>query len=280
MARCAVCDTADCFHVDRSVLPAVKEVVTPAPEKAEQETRVYVPGVRSTTPTVNGGAESRGPSVVYGSRGEKGDRGGIGPQGAPGPPGRDANIKEAIDAATLAMTVELDRMRAGIEAGIVVELKKAGLIDANGKAILLEGKPGRDGREGMQGPVGARGGVGERGPAGNDGVDGKNGIDGKPGRDADLTEVREFVRKEMLSLKDSIRDTIVALMKERGILDENGRAIPGPTGAEGAPGPQGKPGNIAAAVDNAEKAARKLIAEELAALRTEIAELRSKLEGH
>jgi hypothetical protein len=66
-------------------------------------------------------------------------------------------------------------------------------------------------------------------------------------------------------LRLSMRETIFDLLKERGVLDPDGKAVPGPKG-EGVPGPQGKPGNIAAALANCEQ----YVQQELAKFRTEL----------
>jgi hypothetical protein len=143
----------------------------------------------------------RGPVGGNGERGPQGPQGFPGQSitGAPGRDGRDANIGECVAAAQTAMERELAAFRAALSGAIVQELKAAGVVDANGKAILVPGPAGKDSI--VPGPPGERGETGAagqsiKGDTGAPGADstvpgpaGKNGESivgpaGAPGKDA------------------------------------------------------------------------------------------------
>jgi hypothetical protein len=72
---------------------------------------------------------------------------------------------------------EVVAVKAALQFAVITELKQAGVIDAEGRAIL-----GPQGPAGLQGPAGPIGSEGPQGLAGNDGVDGRDGRDGQDGK--------------------------------------------------------------------------------------------------
>jgi hypothetical protein len=112
--------------------------------------------------------------------------------GPEGRPGKDADISQCVAAAKSSFASEIAKMHASLGSVVVQALKDAGIIDADGQAILVAGPAGRDGRNGVDGkdsnipgPAGRDGIDGKSivGPAGRDGRDGADGKDSAPGRD-------------------------------------------------------------------------------------------------
>ncbi len=147
-----------------------------------------------------------------------------GPQGIPGPQGpagRDADLKEIIyraEQGTREVLSQTTRNIIGIiNDAVVIELKKAGVIDRNGKAILLSGPAGADSQ--VPAPKGDTGPKGDKGDSGRDGINGKPGRDGINGK------------------------SIVGPQGTQGPRGEPS-SIPGPQGLEGPEGPRGLPGVV------------------------------------
>jgi hypothetical protein len=179
---------------------------------------------------------------VEGGRGEKGEVGATGAPGqsitgATGRPGKDADVTEVVAAAQAAMSRELTAFQGALSGVIVEELKTAGFLDADGKAILLQPRDGVDGKNSeVPGPRGVPGAsvVGPNGkdatvkigrvdcgdvasvtvretlngpvldfvlPRGERGSDGAAstvaGPEGKPGRDSDVSEEMDAFRTEI-----------------------------------------------------------------------------------
>jgi hypothetical protein len=152
---------------------------------------------------------------VAGGRGEQGLPGPAGTTGAPGPAGRDgkdADISEAVKAAKKAIEDEYGfYLNADVLKELIVhQLKLGGVLDAEGRAILIPGPTGSAGRDGIDGKPGRDGVDGQSivGPAGRDGRD---GVDGQPGRDG-------------IDGKDGVSN------------------VPGPQGERGPEGERGLPG--------------------------------------
>jgi hypothetical protein len=265
--RCASCNellTAGCPHFPlqtRSDFPQkLIEESTKADPFVANKAQVYVPAQRDySIPRVAG--ETRQPSVVIGQRGAEGV------QGAQGPAGKDANISECIAAPQVALRAELNSI---LRSAIVDELKRAGVIDAAGKAVLIPGPAGRDGADGRS-IVGRAGKDGQSivGPAGRNGTDGQS-IVGPPGKDGSIVDAtkaaKNYVEREIADLALSLKDMILQILVERKVLDEVGKAVPGPEGRQGVPGREGRPGNIDAALANCEQ----LLEEKFAAFRSEL----------
>jgi hypothetical protein len=173
---------------------------------------------------------------VEGPRGERGEPG-IGIQG---PPGKDADLREAIYLAGEEMHAVLGEVTSNItnfiNEEIVWELRKAGFIDANLKAV--PGPKGDPGISNIPGPTGADG---------RDGADGKS-IVGPAGRDAKI-QIGSVVIGETASVSLREEDGVQILdfvlpRGERGEIGPAGRngensQIPGQIGPEG---PRGFPG--------------------------------------
>jgi hypothetical protein len=94
---------------------------------------------------------------------------------APGPegrPGKDAGISQCVAAAKSSFASEIAKMHASLGSVVVQALKDAGVVDADGQAILVAGPAGRDGQNGV---------------GGKDSVDaGPQGARGEDGRDAKI----------------------------------------------------------------------------------------------
>jgi hypothetical protein len=275
--RCASCNeliSAGCPHfpleTDSNFVQQKLIESTKADSFIANKAQVYVPAQRDySIPRVAG--ETRQPSVVIGQRGAEGVQGIQGAQGIQGLAGKDANISECIQAARSAMQSELARL---LESSIDAALKRAGVIDADGKAILVAGPSGRDGADGRSivGPAGADG-KSIVGPAGKNGVDGQSivGPAGRDGNVADATKAaKDYVEREIADLALSLKDTILQILVERKVLDGDGKAVPGPEGRQGVPGREGRPGNIDAALANCEQ----LLEEKFAAFRSELEEIK------
>ncbi len=115
----------------------------------------------------------RGPE---GGRGETGPVGPAGATGRAGRDGRDADISHVVEASLKRVREEFDAEYTVLSEVVRHELKTSGVIDENGKAILLQGPTRASGADStVPGPKG------DVGPAGRDGVDGKDGRDGERG---------------------------------------------------------------------------------------------------
>jgi hypothetical protein len=271
--KCATCnETTGCEHIQLATnTEKFQEVLAERSERAgvPEPTQVYVPGNREYRTPVAGA--TRGPSVVIGARGDRGPEGKIGATGLPGRDGKNADIKEVISLATLAMREELSDAQEKLRKSIVVELKVAGVVDQFGIAI-----------------------PGARGAAGVDGLSGRNGLDstvagpqGVAGKDCDFEALKlaahEMMKAELATMHTGLHDrliretkqAIVDQLKQSGVIDQNGKAIliagakglDGKNGADSTvPGPRGGAGDISAAVGNAER----YVQAELAKFREEI----------
>src|SRR6266853_2845510 len=121
-----------------------------------------------------------------GPEGGRGEIGPVGPVGATGPAGKDADISQVIEAALKRVREEFDAEYKILTEVVRHELKTSGVIDEDGKAILIPGPagaPGLPGRDGISNIPGPEGKQGPTGPQGLPGKDGRDGIDGKDGRD-------------------------------------------------------------------------------------------------
>lgn len=115
---------------------------------------------------------------VAGGRGDVGPTGATGSQGIPGqsivgPAGRDANIGECVAAAKASLASDIAAVHASISVAVDQALKVAGVIDQDGKAILLVPRNGVDGRDSeVAGPRGIPGAsiIGPSGVNGRDAV--------------------------------------------------------------------------------------------------------------
>ncbi len=153
---------------------------------------------------------------VQGGRGEQGEKGEKGMPGAQGPKGRDADIGEVVLAAERKMHEVFNKILGNYTDVVTGILKRSGVINSEGKAILIPGKDGADSQ--VPGPAGPKGDVG---PSGKDGIDGKAGRDGKDGK------------------------SIMGPKGEPGPRGEPGISnIPGPQGPEGPEGQRGFPGVV------------------------------------
>jgi hypothetical protein len=89
-------------------------------------------------------------------------------------------------------------------------------------------------RRGVAGPAGS---PGERGLPGGQGAQGNPGRDGK---NADVSEVivaaKQQMQSDLAAFQAGLASAIVSELKRSGVLDESGRAIPGPTGKDGKDG--------------------------------------------
>jgi hypothetical protein len=100
----------------------------------------------------------------------------------------------------------------------------------------------RDSRRGLEGARGE--------PGADSTVPGPQGVPGKDGKDVDITKVVEAALKvlefEVGAAKAALRWAVIEELKSSGVIDAQGNAIPGPTGAFGAdstvPGPKGDVG--------------------------------------
>jgi len=82
-------------------------------------------------------------------RGVEGQRGlqgipGVGTQGPQGAPGKDADVSAVIQAAKQQMQSDFEYFQARLSGAIVQELKRSGVVDESGKAVLMPGPAGAD----------------------------------------------------------------------------------------------------------------------------------------
>jgi hypothetical protein len=179
----------------------------------------------------------------------------VGQQGPRGESGKDANTEEIINT----LRVEIGKSFASAQEAlsqmvlimvghaIVQELKTAGVVDSEGRAILLPGPVGPTGNSGPAGQsiVGPAGRAGESitGPAGRDGVDGKS-PDVSELVSAAQSQANQFVEWKLSELQSELRNLILQILQERKVLDAQGNAVPGPEGKSGTPGPGVTPSDI------------------------------------
>jgi collagen triple helix repeat protein len=163
----------------------------------------------------------RGPE---GGRGEKGDKGDPGPQADPNQVAilaaeivkqqfRHEEQVKKFERLLKELEDQIDSVlpsvKAALQFAVITELKEAGVIDAEGHAVLgPQGEKGDKGDSGEPGIPGARGGKGDKGDKGEPGV---NGQDGK---------------------------SIVGLAGPAG----KDSTVPGPQGPKGDQGPEGPRG--------------------------------------
>jgi len=164
-------------------------------------------------------------------RGLDGVRGEQGPQGEVGPVGPSADVREVVEAAKAAMKEEFGTLHKFLNAEALAEiinhqLKLAGVIDEDGKAVLIPGPKGDTGAAStIPGPEGERGDRGERGERGDRGLKGEPGASNTPGPVGQQGERGEHgERGEVGPAGESIQG-------EKG---EPGQSIEGP---QGIPGP-------------------------------------------
>jgi Collagen triple helix repeat (20 copies) len=252
-ASCGVDRSIGCEHFESTDFAGLQEKIIEVSEAAAGEKKVaprsavpvpdeakpYVPGQRSYQAAPVQG-EQRGPSVIM----SHGPAGPAGATGLPGKDGKDADVAEVIDLATRTMESRLAKFEASVADLLTKTLQRAGVIDENGRAILLQGPAGRDGKDstvpGPQGLAGARGERGLQGDRGERGEQGERGLTGATGAQG--------------------------LRGEKGDPGEQG-----PQGERGAQGEKGTPGargvgDISAALANCEQ----LIEEKFAEFRKEI----------
>ena len=102
-----------------------------------------------------------------------------GPRGEKGEPG---SVIEAVAAANIRVVEKFAELQRGLKTAIGEVLIQCGVVDQNGKAILLRGEKGEAGEPGkdsfVEGPRGATG-IGIQGIPGRDGQDSK--VSGAPG---------------------------------------------------------------------------------------------------
>jgi hypothetical protein len=156
--------------------------------------------------------------------------------GPVGPPGRDADVAEVVALARRVMREELESAKDALREIVVGELKASGVIDSEGRAILIpgpEGKPGYTPRKGIDYV---------------DGRDGERGPEGKPGRDG-YTPVKGIDYFDGVNGKDSV---VPGPRGERGI-DGKDSVVPGPVG------PQGQPGHAGASLDEITRLIQEII---------------------
>jgi len=168
---------------------------------------------------------------VEGGRGETGAPGRNGKDseipGPQGTPGKDADVSEVIAAAKQQMQSDFATLQAGLAGAIVAELKRSGVVDANGKAILVAGPAGRDGVNGQDSAVVGPAGASITGPAGTNGRDAVVKIGSVSAGDQAAASIR---------VVDGV--SYLDIVLPRG---ERGQA-----GADSTvPGPQGVPGSAA-----------------------------------
>jgi Collagen triple helix repeat (20 copies) len=256
-ASCGVDRSIGCEHFESTDFAGLQEKIIEVSEAAAGEKKVaprsaapvpdeakpYVPGQRDYQ-AASVQAEQRGPSVMM-SRGPAGPAGPAGATGLPGKDGKDADLTEAIELATRTMESRLAKFEASVADLLTKTLQRAGVIDQNGRAILLPGKDGRDGANGRdsvvpgpQGLTGARGERGEQGERGERGEQGERGPTGATGAQG-----------------------------PRG--EKGNQGDPGPQGErgeKGTSGPRGGAGDISAALANMSE----LLDQRLAAFREEL----------
>jgi len=176
-----------------------------------------------------------------GVEGERGQQGipGVGVPGPAGAPGKDANVSEVVQTAKQEMQTDLNKFQASLAGAIIQELKRSGVVDANGKAVLIPGPAGRDSV--IPGPKGDS-------VKGESGRDGRDGVDGKTPNVSEVvsvakSEVDSLVEAKLSEFQNGLRNLILKLLKERNVLDAQGNAVPGPAGKDSVvPGPSGRDG--------------------------------------
>jgi len=151
---------------------------------------------------------------LEGARGPAGENSVV--QGPQGPAGRDADITQVVEAALKKVKEEFDQEYAILAQVVRHALVTGGVLDENGKAILIPGPIGPAST--IPGPRGEQGERGERGDRGSTGEPGVSNIPGPVGPQG-----------------------------ERGERGEQGPAgadsvVPGPVGERGPDGQQGIPG--------------------------------------
>jgi hypothetical protein len=197
-----------------------------------------------------------------GERGPSGPPGSTGSQGTPGRNGLDANISDCVAAAQAAISQELAEFRASLGSAIVSELKAAGVVDAQGAAILIPGHDGKDGKDSVV--------PGERGIPGASIV----GPNGHNGRDAQVAighiSVGDLAAASVRAVNGVSYIDLVLPRAEKGDSGPAGAVGAagqnGIDGKNGTPGPRGGAGDISAAVANA-----------VAAVESRFAELRAEV---
>jgi Collagen triple helix repeat (20 copies) len=88
---------------------------------------------------------------------------------------------------------------------------------------------------------------GDPGPRGERGLEGQIGPEGPRGRDANIAEciaaARRAMQDELQTAKDAIREMITEALKNAGVIDDQGLAVPGPQGEPGRDGKDGRDGS-------------------------------------
>jgi hypothetical protein len=177
-----------------------------------------------------------------GTEGARGEQGIPGPVGQAGPPGKDADVREVVETAKRAIQEEFNRpsVRRVVEEAkqaiqeeygtaervlrevVLHELKSSGVIDEEGKAILIPG------------PVGAPSTV--AGAKGDPGIDGKS-IVGPAGRDAKIAIGHVTAgEKASVAVREENGIQFLDFALPRGERGPAGESIRGEKGAKGNPG--------------------------------------------
>ncbi len=170
---------------------------------------------------------------LEGVRGQKGDTGSVGATGAQGAPGKDADITQFVEAALKKVKEEFDAEYKILSEVVRHELIKGGVLDDDGKAILIPGPTGQKGDS-------------VTGPSGQDGVS----VIGPRGRDAKIQIGSVTVGSEAsASLREENGVQVLDLVLPRAERGEQGLPgrdgvsnIPGPVGERGLEGERGIPG--------------------------------------
>lgn len=269
--RCASCNSENgCEHLPYNVADPPRPTPDRTPTPGPTANAGYVAGKRDYTKTVgrsDEALEARVASVesilvalearfananlIPGPRGEKGD---------PGINGRE----EVVGELQQFVSEQLGKFRLGLRKMCLEELVNRGVLDAEGNAV--PGPVGPRGERGEKGDSirGEKGDPGERGATGEpstipgpQGPVGERGEKGERGADSQVPGPRG-------EKGDSIRG-------EKGDRGEKGEP-----GVSNIPGPQGRPGDISAAIWNAQEAAAQVFAEvrqEVGCLAKEVADL-------
>jgi len=155
-------------------------------------------------------------------RGLRGESGPAGvPSNIPGPPGKDADPAEVAE---LLKPDLIAAIKSEIRPAIVEELKSSGVIDADGKAILIPGPEGKPSTiPGPMGPAGRDSTVpgprGEIGPAGRDSV-----VPGPRGESGvTLEEVSNLIREIIGTSGDEILKKFTAVKREVDAISKDKR---------------------------------------------------------
>src|SRR6266576_1258772 len=243
--QCGSChgEYGKCIHTAGLTLPAY--VSTPA-QAAEMTQKDYVPGNRAVEIPEDSSEPYRGPSVIYGARGDVGPQGPQGPtgaRGAVGKDGKDCDPREVFKQAQAALeTTYLDHLKAMRE-----------YFDKRLHTEVTDYIKSLGDLRGLQGPAGIAGIAGERGPMGSTGERGPQGLQGVPGAIGPVGE------------RGPAGESIRGPQGDRGP-----QGLKGDAGEMGLRGGTGRPGDISMAVAAAEKEATIVARSEIKILASEL----------